>query len=120
MVTEYLSAAKLGFDTIRAALGMVRDAKDALPNTEQRKAIEIAIDQSEKQLAIAEAQMAQALGYELCKCKFPPTIMLAVGSIADHKARSNKTVFECPECGYDTANPYSFDRTKILPNTRHP
>lgn len=106
-------AAKTAIDAVRGVIGLFRDAKELLPE-EKKAAATLAIENSEKQITIAEAQMAQALGYQLCKCEFPPVIMLAVGTIEDHQTRTNKPVFECPSCGIDTAYPYAFNRREKI------
>lgn len=106
-------APKSAFDAMRDLLGLYKDAKDVLPEG-KKEAAALAISNSEKQIAIAEAQIAQALGYQLCRCEFPPVIMLAVGTIEDHVARTNKAVFECPSCGTDTAYPFGFHRKKTI------
>ncbi|GEM77006.1 hypothetical protein [Vibrio sagamiensis] len=48
---------------------------------------------------MAEAQIAQALGYQLCKCTFPPQIMLSVGY------RDFEEAFECKLCGKSSQRP---------------
>lgn len=119
MVAEYLEPIKLAFDTLKVGLGMIKDVKDALPSEEQRKAVAVAVQQSELQFQIAEAQMAQALGYELCKCEFPPTIMLAVGYMA-RGDETGKTIHECPRCNRNTAAPYMFTRTRAVESAKEP
>lgn len=103
---------KVGLDMLRGTIGLVKDARDVLPAGPQRDAITSALDKSDNQIQLAEAQIASGLGYELCKCQFPPTIMLTVGH---HSGRgsSNKTgpVYECPKCGFNTASPFNFVRT---------
>jgi len=104
-------AAKSVFDSVRDLLGVFKDAKDLLPD-DRKAAAAAAIESSEKQIAIAEAQIAHALGYQLCRCSFPPVIMLAVGTIEDHTKRSVNPVYECPSCSINTAGPFRFKRTK--------
>ncbi|MEX2693685.1 hypothetical protein [Rhizobium mongolense] len=104
------SAASASFKAIRQLLGVFRDAKDMLP-ADKQAAASLAIENSEKQLAIAEAELARSLGYKLCHCQFPPTIMLAVG-YADPRTDVKGQVYECSKCGYDTAAPWAFTRTK--------
>jgi hypothetical protein len=106
-------AVKSAFAAMREMLSVFKDAKDLLPE-ERKAAAAVAIESSEKQLAIAEAQIAQALGYHLCKCSFPPVIMLTVGTIEDAKTRTNKPVYECPSCGTNTAYPFGFSRTPSI------
>jgi hypothetical protein len=105
-------ALKSAFDAIRGLLGVVKDVR-GLANPEQAKAITAAADQVEAAAKIAEAEIAKALGYEICKCQFPPTPMLAVGyhtrNLAGHQL--GEFVYECPKCGLTTAGPFGFERT---------
>ncbi len=94
-----LTAAKTAFDSIRSAIGMVKDVQSLGGGTEeQRKAIDTALTTAQSSTAIAEAQLAQAFGYELCKCEFPPTPMKTVGY-----TRDRQVVYQCPKCGFNTA-----------------
>jgi hypothetical protein len=90
-------------------LGVVKDVR-GLANPEQAKAITAALDKAEKAAKVAEAELAKALGYELCKCQFPPIAMLTVGYLSRHHAghKVGEPVFECPKCGLSTAGPYGF------------
>jgi predicted RNA-binding Zn-ribbon protein involved in translation (DUF1610 family) len=108
------STAKSVFETVRTMLGVFKDAKDLLP-ADKQAAANLAIEASTKQLSIAEAEIAQALGYQLCKCQFPPIIMLTVGTKEDVKTSTNRAVFECPSCGANTAHPFRFNRLKAKP-----
>lgn len=109
-----LGAAKLGFDTIRSVLGVIKDTQAVMP--EDKKAfVAEAIEQSSRQFGIAEVEIAKGLGYELCRCEFPPTIMLTAGYFSGRGAPPKTgPVFECPKCGYDTSAPFTFTRTKIV------
>jgi hypothetical protein len=116
MLVQGLSAAKTALDSVRSAIGMVRDVKSLGGGTEQeRKAIDKALTVASSNTAIAEAQLAQAFGYDLCKCEFPPTPMTTVGYFAmshgEHPA--GDPVYECPKCGYTSAGPFMFERTRI-------
>jgi hypothetical protein len=109
-ITSAIGALKPTFDALRSAMGLLKDAKDLLPSGDQReKAISQALVTAESNSKIAEAEIAKALGYELCKCAFPPTIMLTVGN---HNGRSGHVgpVYECPKCGYNTAGPWMYNR----------
>jgi hypothetical protein len=104
-----ISALKPIFDALRSAIGLVKDTKDLLPNSDKKIAITAALATAESSSMIAEAEVAKALGYELCKCT-PPTIMLTVGV---HNGRSKLgigPVYECPRCGYNSAGPYMYNR----------
>jgi hypothetical protein len=105
------AALKSAFDAIRGLIGTVRDIR-GLAGPEQAKAITAAVDQAETAAKVAEAEIAKALGYELCKCEFPPTAMLTVGYRSEYGMHTGgRPVFECPKCGYDTAHGLPFTPT---------
>ena len=79
-----LSAIKTTFDALRSAIGLVKETKELLPKGETTATITAALATAESSSRIAEAEVAKALGYELCKCQFPPTPMLTVG-YHDHR-----------------------------------
>jgi hypothetical protein len=109
-VAGAVAALKPTFDALRSAMGLLKDAKELLPPGDQREAaITQALAAAQSSSKIAEAEIAKALGYELCKCEFPPTAMLTVGS---HSGGSKTgPVYECPKCGNNTAYPFSYTRT---------
>ncbi len=88
MIEEIKSALGL----FATAIGAAKKAKDLLPDSSEKKAVEQSLEEAEKQSKLAEAKIAQALGYELCKCTFPPPIMLSQGY------RDHRETFECPRC----------------------
>jgi hypothetical protein len=110
MDVQWMQDVKNAFDLVRLALGTASDVKALLPDGPQRQAATAAIENAENQTKIAEASIAKALGYELCKCSFPPTPMLTVG----HRMTAGKPVivFECSKCSITTAGGFSFTRTK--------
>jgi hypothetical protein len=67
------------FDGLRSAISMVREARGSR-DTDQGKAetklIAAALEKPSTATVIAEAEVAKALGYELCKCQFPPIPIL--------------------------------------------
>jgi hypothetical protein len=73
-----MTLAKTGFDTLRTALGLVKDVQQALPSGEKKEVAARTLEEADKQLRLAEAEIAKALGYTLCRCEFPPTPMLQV------------------------------------------
>lgn len=110
-MSDDVALLKMGFDTLRSALGLIRDVKDVLPDSANTQVIEASLKASEQQMAIAEVQIAQSLGYALCRCTFPPTPMLKVG----HRSPRNGTttsldVNECPKCHQNDAAPWDFSR----------
>jgi hypothetical protein len=115
-IVSGLSAMKTTFDALRAAIGLVKDTKDLLPKNDTTAVITAALVAAETSSQIAEAEVAKALGYELCKCSFPPSIMLTVG---EHNGRPKLgPVYECPRCGYNMAGPFTFNR--IAPERDNP
>jgi hypothetical protein len=109
-VVGAIAALKPTFDALRSAMGLLKDAKELLPPGDQRgAAISQALATAESTSRIAEAEVAKALGYELCKCEFPPTPMLTVGSL-DGRPNTGQ-VYECPKCGFNTAYPFTYTRT---------
>ncbi|WP_147430982.1 hypothetical protein [Thiocapsa rosea] len=73
----------------KSLLGLAKETKDLLPDSKSKEEIERAIAKAEKDLAIAESSTAQELGFDLCKCTFPPQIMLY-----DNSSGNNV----CPRC----------------------
>lgn len=69
------TVAKTVIDAFRSALGLFRDAQGILPEGEKKDAIGASLDAAERQLRLAEAQIAQSLGCRLCQCEFPPAPM---------------------------------------------
>ena len=102
-----LSDAKAAFDALKLALGLFRDAigltrdvKDILPDGEKKRTIEESLARAVVSSKTAEAQIAQSLGYCLCKCTFPPQIMLSKGmTMAAHGMEAE--CFRCPNCGLE-------------------
>lgn len=84
---------KAGLDLIQSTLGVFKDARDLLPEGPKRDAVTEGLEKAERATQLAEAQIAQALGYTLCKCSFPPRIMLTVGEHAYGGQR-----WKCPTC----------------------
>lgn len=78
-----------GLDLLNKALAAVKAAKDLLPTGPKKQAIESAVEEARKALQLAEARIASELDYELCRCTFPPQVMLS-------KAGANPT---CSLCG---------------------
>jgi hypothetical protein len=92
-------------------MGLLKDAKDLLPDGDKQAAISQALVTAETSAKIAEAEIAKALGFELCKCNFPPTPMLTVGYHTRAQGhRPGDPVFECPECGINSAGPWMYER----------
>jgi hypothetical protein len=104
------AAAKTGFDTLRAALGLVKDVQGVLPAGEKKDAVGASLAEAERHFKTAEAQIAQALGYSLCRCAFPPAPMLQVGYYFGSVNR-RVNVHECPVCRTTDAGTKPWHRT---------
>ena len=91
-VTNALAGIKSGMDTIRSALELFKGAAGALPNSDRKTAIAESIERAEREIRLGETQIALALGYHLCRCTFPPQIMVSVGHAPGQHA------FQCPAC----------------------
>jgi len=74
------NAINTALDTFRSAVDLVRSLRSKTATPQEADAIESALSEAEKAAKIAEAQVAKALGYEFCRCAFPPTAMLTVGT----------------------------------------
>ncbi len=82
------------FKGIAAIIALLKQTKDLLPDGAEKKTVEKSLEEVEKKSELAQAQVAQALGYQLCRCTFPPQIMLKTGS-----SRAHGDHFQCPRCG---------------------
>ena len=110
-ISEALNQFKSAFDLLRSAVGLVSDVTKALPDGSEKEAATKSLLEAAKAAQIAEASVAQALGYELCKCAFPPTPMLRIGyRILRGAARKTEFVYECPKCKQHTAGGWQFMR----------
>jgi hypothetical protein len=87
----------------------LRTRSDSQPSQKEGELIDAALDKANKATAIAEAEVAKALGFELCKCEFPPVPMLTVGTHSG-RAGKNGAVYECPKFKFNTASPFTFTR----------
>lgn len=99
-----LPALKEGFEFLRSAIGVLKDAKELLPG-DKKAAVESSVSNAERSFQIAEAQMAQALGFHLCKCDWPPKIMTSKG----YHPQRDEEVFECPACKMQKPSQQHFD-----------
>lgn len=68
-LTAYIVAAK-------NILEIFKGIRAELPKNEKTDDLVIDIERAEDALQKSAAELAQALGYNLCKCTFPPQIML--------------------------------------------
>jgi len=81
-----------GVSLLGSVVSTVKSVIDILPKKEKKDALQ-KLHEVEEKLQIAEAQTAKGLGYELCKCTWPPQIMLHAGE-SEYGEK-----FRCPACG---------------------
>ena len=84
-----LETLKQGITSLGGIIGIVKQVKDMLPQGPKKDEIDAALQKVERQLKLAESQVAQGLGYRLCKNHFPPAVMLS----------PDERHWKCPECG---------------------
>lgn len=90
-INEYLTAGK-------AAIDIFKSVKAGLPKGEASDKVGAQIATAERAFKASEAELAKKLGYKLCRCSFPPEIMLWN---KDHGASF------CPKC--NDRNPVRID-----------
>ncbi len=88
-VTEYIKASKDVIDILKSLGSLLPKGRDA-------DAAQSRLEQAERALQASEAQLAKALGFKLCKCTFPPQIMLWKEEI-----KANV----CSSCGHNDSPP---------------
>ena len=93
---------------------LIKDARSAgnKPSPAEDAAIDRALGEAEKASKVAEAQIAKALGYQLCHCTFPPTAMLTVGRALVWPGPAGP-VYECPKCGYNDHDGTAYHRIAL-------
>lgn len=81
-VTQFIVLAK-------GVLDLYKQIKDSVPKGPQKEALEKSIAQAERALRVSEVKIAEELDYNLCRCTFPPQIML----------QDKANVWTCEKCG---------------------
>ena len=100
-------AIKIGFDLVKGAIDTVKSLREVF-KSEPAKHTEIGakLELAQKQVQLAEAQLAQTLGYRLCRAHFPPLPMLKNRVDGDYV----EEIYKCPECGLEDPSPEHFLR----------
>jgi len=100
-----MESVKTGLSLFSEAIGLAKKTNDLLPSSDDKENITKALHEADKASKLAEAQVAQALGYNLCKCTFPPQIMLSLGyKKLDY---NHQEEFKCPSCQKSSIKPLS-------------
>lgn len=76
---------------MRNTVGLFKDAVSLLPMGKNRDEIKRLIDDADKKTGAFETDAAVKLGYPICRCTWPPQIML----------QKKKNIFHCDNCGAD-------------------
>lgn len=76
------------FSLLDQSLGLLKKAHDVMPDSKEKKELSKKLEEVEAAYKVAEAKAAKELGYDLCKCTWPPQIMLL-----GHDGRA-----ECANC----------------------
>ncbi len=88
MVVEELGT---WFETGKSAIDLLKSLFPLLPKGEQRETIEKRVAEAETALRKGDAELAKILGFRLCRCQFPPEIMLW---------RESEKTNICGKCGH--------------------
>jgi hypothetical protein len=84
-------AAKAGVEALKSAWSL-------LPRGADKDALASKIEEAEQAIERADAKLAKELGYKLCRCTFPPQIMLWQKS-------TNSDVCPNPACNHRIERP---------------
>jgi hypothetical protein len=60
----------------KSALDLFRSAWKLLPSDKAKEEIGAKLAEAETALSLSDAKLAKELGYGICYCKYPPSIML--------------------------------------------
>jgi hypothetical protein len=82
-------------EAMQAFLRLAKEAIGELPDGPSKDEAQGALERAREQGLRAEVQLANAVGYKLCKRHRPPEIMLSIG----RDAKWNIEQFKCPNCG---------------------
>jgi len=104
---DWLKDGKLALDLLRSAVGLLpkKVHGEATKVEVETAELEAVLAKAEDALKRSEASAAQALGYLLCKCTFPPQIMLW---------REQEGAFVCDRCEHRSGKAYRPDRPSLI------
>lgn len=89
---QALSDIKLTFELFKQSINLFKSAKDLLPDSKEKEEAEKYLERAETSALIAEAKLAQNLGFQLCPKEWPPVVLVAT------KVTKNCDIYECPSC----------------------
>lgn len=79
-----------GIGLVSNTISILKNLKDILPSGNKKHEAEQILEEAERTLRIAEAEIAEGFNYQLCRRHFPPGILL---DIAPFKSK-------CSTCGH--------------------
>jgi hypothetical protein len=91
-ISSWVTAAK-------GAVDLMRSGWQLLPKGNKKDELEATVSKAEEALQISSVTLAKALDYKLCKCTFPPQIMLW-----NNAKRTNV----CSRCSNEDPRPHPF------------
>jgi hypothetical protein len=83
-----------GLTAIKSAVDSLKAVKEQLPVGESKTAITQKIEEAEHAITLANAEMGQALGYQLCQCTWPPQVMRSL----NYSEETQTEQVKCPNC----------------------
>lgn len=104
------------FSLLDQSLGLLKKSRDVMPDSKEKKELSKKLAEVEAAYHIAEAKAAQELGYELCKCSWPPQIMLisADGQAECSKCKRRTGSATLNQTASDAPEKLGEEETKIL------
>jgi len=104
-INSAMESVRIGVSLLGESIGLIKKTKDLLPDSDEKLVIEKSLIEAAKAAKLAESQIAQALGYKLCQCTFPPQIMLSKGYT--ERQLYHEEEFVCPKCNKSSIAPPS-------------
>lgn len=84
-----------------SALNIIKGVLPLLPKGTDRDRAAADLERAELAIKASNAALAQSLGFTLCKCTFPPQIMLW---------KQDQQANVCPNCGHTSGGPPKLNR----------
>ena len=85
-----LESLSKGVNLVSSTITTLKKLKDILPLGSKRHDLEQKLEEAEKNLMLAEANIAKGFNYQLCQRHFPPGIMLETAPFQS----------KCNNCGH--------------------
>ena len=68
-----------GLGLISTAITTLKKLKELIPSGDKKQDVEQKLEEAEKNIKVAEAEIAKGFNYQLCHRHFPPGILLEIG-----------------------------------------